>query len=283
MAKRSADDTGEPDPIPTKRRIVLTPLPERPTPAPASRPSIQDERWQDIIAREEKEAADQETEPALRERERIRALASAETPDPITVLYDMANTLSEPVYHEELEGTRPSTVVFGYAEIRLDSVRELFRALELKPGASFLDIGSGFGKIVMHAAIEHGVDAKGVEYHAKRVETSRKIQAVMRQRLGPMAPAALSDPMLFEEADATTWRRTLDFDTIFSYDLLFRPETVRQIDRVLARSAIRYYVDCVPPEKHTFGRAFELVRPIVLINDGGERHKFYIYAKRAKR
>jgi cyclopropane-fatty-acyl-phospholipid synthase len=48
------------------------------------------------------------------------------------------------------------------------------RKLDLRPGMRLLDVGCGFGGMVIHAARHHGVRATGITVSARQVETARK-------------------------------------------------------------------------------------------------------------
>lgn len=107
-----------------------------------------------------------------------------------------------------------------------DKLDMICRKLRLKPGDRFLDIGSGWGALVCHAAEQYGVTALGVTLSAEQLELSR----------ARIAERGLSDRVRVELQDY----RTLggQFDKISSigmfeavgfdnYDAYF--ETIRRL------------------------------------------------------
>ncbi|MCE1237805.1 MAG: cyclopropane-fatty-acyl-phospholipid synthase family protein [Hyphomicrobiales bacterium] len=112
------------------------------------------------------------------------------------------------------------------ATAQADKLDMICRKLRLKPGDRFLDIGSGWGALVCHAAEHYGVTALGVTLSTEQLEFSR----------ARIAERGLSDRVRVELQDY----RTLDgqFDKISSigmfeavgfdnYDAYF--ETIRRL------------------------------------------------------
>lgn len=57
---------------------------------------------------------------------------------------------------------------------QLEKVDLICRKLDLKPGMKLLDVGCGWGTLVLHAAKEYGVKAVGVTLSTNQVELARK-------------------------------------------------------------------------------------------------------------
>jgi cyclopropane-fatty-acyl-phospholipid synthase len=73
-------------------------------------------------------------------------------------------------------------------EAKLDHI---CRKLQLKPGDHFLDIGCGWGALVIHAAIHYGVLAHGVTLSQKQLELARK--RISDANLGDRVTVELQD------------------------------------------------------------------------------------------
>ncbi|MFO7293010.1 MAG: cyclopropane-fatty-acyl-phospholipid synthase family protein [Actinomycetes bacterium] len=65
------------------------------------------------------------------------------------------------------------------------------RKLELRPGDRFLDVGCGWGALVVHAAVNYGVEATGITVSSEQAEEARK----------RAARAGVSDRVRILEAD----------------------------------------------------------------------------------
>jgi cyclopropane-fatty-acyl-phospholipid synthase len=71
-----------------------------------------------------------------------------------------------------------SCAVFAHPDEDLDAAQErklerLCRKLRLRPGERLLDVGCGWGSLVLHAAAHHGVRAVGVTLSPPQAETAR--------------------------------------------------------------------------------------------------------------
>ena len=72
-----------------------------------------------------------------------------------------------------------SCAYFRSAEDSLDAAQEakldlICRKLRLQPGERFLDIGSGWGGLIMHAAERYGVDATGITLSENQARLARE-------------------------------------------------------------------------------------------------------------
>lgn len=72
-----------------------------------------------------------------------------------------------------------SCAYFENAATDLDSAQEaklehICRKLSLQPGDNFLDIGCGWGALVIHAARHHGVRAHGITLSSQQLQVARK-------------------------------------------------------------------------------------------------------------
>ena len=108
-----------------------------------------------------------------------------------------------------------SCAYFEHDDYSLDQAQEaklelVCRKLRLKPGERFLDIGCGWGALVMHAASRFGVDATGVTLSTQQAELAR-------QRI---AAGGLSGRCRVELRDYRTIAELRPFDKIASVGMV---------------------------------------------------------------
>ncbi len=113
--------------------------------------------------------------PALEYRPPGRLHSKARDRRAIAHHYDVSNTFYEWVLGPSMTYT---CAVFPREEATLEEAQtakhELVAAkLGLRPGMRLLDVGCGWGGMVMHAAAEHGVRALGVTLSRKQAEWAR--------------------------------------------------------------------------------------------------------------
>ena len=115
---------------------------------------------------------------------------------------------------------------------------------ELRPDSSLLDVGSGYGKVVLHAALCGAVArSEGVEFVAGRAERASELLSALRS--GELAPRMQTEPAELVQrlarcalrcGDATSARESLDFSHIYMYDKVFAPHTLRALAPKLSAS-----------------------------------------------
>ena len=134
----------------------------------------------------------------------------------------------------------PDTSLEVAQERKLDI---LCRKLRLCPGERLLDIGCGFGALVMHAAQRFGVEAVGITISERQAELARE----------RIAAAGLTDRCRVEVVD---------------YRELDEPESY---DKVVSVCMFEQVPEHLLPE--FFARAYTLLRPGgVFVNQGIARH-----------
>jgi cyclopropane-fatty-acyl-phospholipid synthase len=107
---------------------------------------------------------------------RIKAHSKAENRDAIHFHYDVSNEF----YALWLDQAMVySCAYFETPEVDLDSAQQakldhICRKLSLRPGESFLDIGCGWGALVIHAARHYGVQARGVTLSPQQLKVARE-------------------------------------------------------------------------------------------------------------
>jgi cyclopropane-fatty-acyl-phospholipid synthase len=89
-----------------------------------------------------------------------------------------------------------SCAYFNHCDEDLDTAQErkldyICRKLRLRPGERLLDIGCGWGALLMHAAREYGIEATGITLSRAQADLARK--AIRRQGLEKKCSVELCD------------------------------------------------------------------------------------------
>jgi cyclopropane-fatty-acyl-phospholipid synthase len=107
---------------------------------------------------------------------RIKAHSKAENRDAIHFHYDVSNEF----YALWLDRAMVySCAYFETPEVDLDAAQQakldhICHKLSLRPGENFLDIGCGWGALVIHAAQHYGVQARGVTLSPQQLKVARE-------------------------------------------------------------------------------------------------------------
>jgi cyclopropane-fatty-acyl-phospholipid synthase len=107
---------------------------------------------------------------------RIKAHSKAENRDAIHFHYDVSNEF----YALWLDRAMVySCAYFENPDVDLDTAQQaklehICRKLSLRPGEKFLDIGCGWGALVIHAAQHYGVHARGVTLSPQQLKIARE-------------------------------------------------------------------------------------------------------------
>ena len=136
------------------------------------------------------------------------ALARSATARSIAHHYDVSNTFYEWVLGPSMAYT---CAVYPTADATLEQAQAakfelVAQKLALKPGMRLLDVGCGWGAMVMHAAAEHGVRALGVTLSRNQAQWAQaeiERRGLARPRRGPA-------PRLPRHARRAVRRRQLD-------------------------------------------------------------------------
>jgi cyclopropane-fatty-acyl-phospholipid synthase len=125
--------------------------------------------------------------PDLEYRPRGRLHSKARDSKAISHHYDVSNRFYEWVLGPSMAYT---CAVFPTADATLEEAQAakhelVAQKLALKPGMRLLDVGCGWGGMVMHAAAEHGVKALGVTLSRNQAEWAQA--AIERRGLGHLA------------------------------------------------------------------------------------------------
>ena len=116
----------------------------------------------------------------------------------------------------------------GIEQAQHDKLEMICRKLRMQPGERFLDIGSGWGGLLLHAAQHHGVKAHGITLSEAQLEIARK----------RIAEAGLADRVTVEIRDYADLDGTYDkIASIGMYEhigLANIPRYMKSVRRVLA-------------------------------------------------
>lgn len=150
----------------------------------------------------------------------------------------------------------------------------------LDSDATFLDIGSGYGKVVFHAKLHTGCRAAvGVECVAKRVEISTQVQQGLYSELDR---ARLADDLLkgvcFVAEDACQYD-LFRYSHIYIFDRVFSEVTTSELAKVLQRSPFYVMISSRKPQVW-WSCGLSKVQPVGKMRfttTGKERMTMFIY------
>eukprot|EP00741_Cyanophora_paradoxa_P012635 tig00020614_g12208.t1 len=172
----------------------------------------------------------------------------------------------------------------GYGEMTMGSVSKMFEYLQglgewarIGKDSSFIDIGSGFGKVVFHAKLQCGVKiAHGIEYVSVRVSAADELKAEFFPDIGR------SRELDFELADATTRANFDHYTHIYMYDRIFYEDTYVKLCPKLEASSFRILISYREPSfLHKHGLIhIDLIHKISMRSTGKQNFTAYIYRKR---
>jgi len=151
--------------------------------------------------------------------------------------------------------------------------------------SSFIDIGSGYGKVVFHAALAVGTArAYGVEYVQSRHDIAAQVLAEYtggggdlgeeaRERIGRLGFAC-------QDATANSW---IDFSHVYMYDKVFSDKTVERLAAILNRSkAVRVLVSYKRHElwyRLGLSKSFVEVTSITMNTTGSQNFRCHVFVK----
>ncbi|KAK3241184.1 hypothetical protein CYMTET_49030 [Cymbomonas tetramitiformis] len=178
----------------------------------------------------------------------------------------------------------------------LPVVRTAGRSSQLSPkefnltaASSFVDIGSGYGKVVMHTKLSVGVkSALGVEYVESRSKIAEQFladAAAPKWVLGRLDKDALSG-VDFRCEDATR-HPTLEHSHVYMYDKVFSDTTSSRLAKMLNNSpAVRVLVSY--RQLNSWARlglndCFVKVGGVTMKTTGGQNFTAHVYVKQSLR
>ena len=194
-------------------------------------------------------------------------------------------------------GPKTARTSEGYGEATVSTAEKLIRVLSrlttyvpamggwaglwnLDGDATFLDIGSGYGKVVFHAKLNTGCRcAVGIECVAKRTEIADQAKQGLYCELDRQK---LSDDLLkgvaFFAEDACSYE-SLDYSHVYIFDRVFSQVTLAALAKVLQRSS--FYVMISTRKPHVWwGVGLSKIQPVAktrLKTTGKEGMTAFIY------
>ena len=152
--------------------------------------------------------------------------------------------------------------------------------------STFIDVGSGYGKVVFHAALSTKVaKSVGVEYVPSRAQKASEVQAELlngdRAFMTDESRELVSPPRCeLEQGDATT-RGAFKFSHIYMYDRVFNEKTLALLAKQLNRSDFKVLVTYQREElwRRVGLRDVEHVHSFTMRTTGGQNFKAYIFVK----
>jgi SAM-dependent methyltransferase len=162
--------------------------------------------------------------------------------------------------------------------------------IDLSEKSTFIDIGSGYGKVVFHAALTARVaKSVGVEYVPSRAQKASEVQAELLS--GSKATSFMtSDACVLvspsrcelEQGDATTWG-AFKFSHIYMYDRVFNEKTLALLAKQFNRSNFKVMVTYQRVElwRRLGLRNVSHVHSFTMRTTGGQNFKAYILVKDA--
>ena len=166
-----------------------------------------------------------------------------------------------------------------------------FRAADanLTPSSSFIDVGSGYGKVVLHARLSARVaEAAGIEYVAGRAamasDALRELRSGKHAFVTPEALALLRDPAAtrLTRGDATKLG-AFPFSHVYMYDKVFSDPTTEMLAAQLnASEKTKVMVSYQRAERWKrlgLSARFAEVASLTMRTTGGQNFKAYVFVR----
>jgi hypothetical protein len=151
--------------------------------------------------------------------------------------------------------------------------------------SSFIDIGSGYGKVVLHAKLSARVQsAVGIEYVASRAamasETIKELTSRRQSFLNNETQTLLRSGCRFELGDATKYG-TFDFSHVYMYDKVFSERTTSLLAKQLNQSSYRVLVSYQRVEvwRRLGLQNIAEIAALTMRTTGGQNFRAYVYIK----
>jgi hypothetical protein len=162
-------------------------------------------------------------------------------------------------------------------------------AFDLRSHSTLVDVGSGYGKAVLHFALENGLRrAVGIECVVSRHELASQALEDIRAQLLLGARSSVGNPDPFEAVqfhfgDASLGA-SLEFTHIYAFDRVFSQTTLASLARVLMRSPFYVLVSYRPPTEW-WGFGLTIAQPVAKLRmqtTGKESCNVYVYVNMRK-
>ena len=183
------------------------------------------------------------------------------------------------------EKTKKSRRVARGVSARNDHLAEL----DLTSSSSFIDVGSGYGKVVLHARLSARVaEAAGIEYVASRADMAadalRELRSGKHAFVTPEALALLRDARAtrLTKGDATKLG-AFQFSHVYMYDKVFSdPTTALLAAQLNASEKTKVMVSYQRAERWKrlgLSARFAEVASLTMRTTGGQNFKAYVFVR----
>lgn len=159
----------------------------------------------------------------------------------------------------------------------------------LGPSSTFIDVGSGYGKVVLHAKLSVKVaKAVGIEYVPSRArmasDAKRELESGKHAFVTEEARRLLRDGCRLVQGDATK-HGVFDFSHVYMYDKVFSDPTIELLAEQLNRSPYRILVSYQRAEvwRRLGLKHFAEAAALTMRTTGGQNFKAYVYINEAAR
>eukprot|EP01102_Stenamoeba_stenopodia_P007402 TRINITY_DN2071_c0_g1_i2.p1 TRINITY_DN2071_c0_g1~~TRINITY_DN2071_c0_g1_i2.p1 ORF type:complete len:453 (-),score=156.52 TRINITY_DN2071_c0_g1_i2:39-1397(-) len=196
----------------------------------------------------------------------------------------------------------------GYGEVTRGSFSKVLKLMQTKVpselrldrDSTFLDIGSGFGKCVVHAKVMGNVSRSvGLEYVKKRHEVATEAFKWLKQhnkqkmknnnsnskhQQQPSPPPPLLDLSGIElrNEDATKKRKGFNkFSHIYCFDYVFSQDTREKLAKLLAKTNFKLLACCTNPKRISAAGCpnLQLLHKFSIRTTGNQNFTMYLYRK----
>jgi len=181
---------------------------------------------------------------------------------------------------------RVRTVSEGYGETTLGSISRLLRCLEnlpppfnLNSASSFVDIGSGFGKVVYHAKVFSNVkESTGIEYVRNRHQIAEDTLSAYQKDNTQWKD--MLKGIKFICGDATAYA-PFNYTHIYMYDCIFNDDTYATLAPQLDNSPFKVLVSyrTLPFLQKRGLQNIKQIGEVTLRSTGRQTFKAHIYVK----
>jgi len=149
--------------------------------------------------------------------------------------------------------------------------------------SSYVDIGSGYGKVVFHAALAVGMTkAHGVEYVQSRHDVAAQLLTEYQQSTSGDNLLARLERVSFACQDATADSH-IKFSHVYMYDKVFADKTVERLAAILNRSTtVRVLISYKRQElwyRLGLSSAFVEVTSLTMNTTGNQSFRCHVFVK----
>jgi len=199
-------------------------------------------------------------------------------------------TLVSTVNVSETQSMLPKRNIRNISQIHASNIFQIQAStpdlsFNLSQGSTFVDVGSGYGKVVLHAKLSAKVmRSVGIEYVASRarmaIDAKNKLINGNHAFMTEEARTMLGDGCELEHKDATTYG-AFHFSHIYMYDKVFSDATLELLADQLNKSIYKVLVSYNRLEvwrRHGLKDITE-VGALSMRTTGGQTFKAYVYMR----